>query len=70
MKYALYFLGFKEVFSYQIHFAGTLFETLYALSIIQCNFELRAMLFGYITKEELKMDLINEILKMEENPNQ
>ena len=39
-------------------------------SIIQCNFELRSMLFGYITKEELKMDLINEILKMEENPNQ
>lgn len=70
MKYALYFLGFKEVFSYQTHFAGTLFETLYALSIIQCNFELRSMLFGYITKEELKMDLINEILKMGENLNQ
>ena len=69
MKYALYFLGFKEVFSYPTHFAGTLFETLYALSTIQGNFELRSMLFGYLTKEELKMDLINEILKTEENNN-
>lgn len=69
MKYSLYFLGFKEVYSYPTHFAGTLFETLYALSIIQGNFELRSMLFGYLTKEELKMDLINEILKIGEEMN-
>ena len=69
MKYSLYFWGFKEVYSYPTHFAGTLFETLYALSIIQGNFELRSMLFGYLTKEELKMDLINEILKIGEEMN-